>query len=384
MAVQSENLITRKTSLSANIVQFCRYLRAKGLPNGPAEEADALRAMTIIPPEDPDLLRESLRSILCRSRPNQVKFDELYDEYWRNLERAVDAKVKDGKDDSPKEKPKQKAPSVQALQNWLYGNKETEEKSLATYNATGTLIHKDFSAFGTEELSEVMKLIQQFARMLATQYQRRYREAKRGQRLDLRRTLRLNLRRGGEILKLAYRKRRVKKMKMVVLCDVSKSMDLYSRFLIQFLYAFQNVYRRIETFAFGTRLQRITEALREREFDSALEKLSENVNDWSGGTRIGFCLKTFVRTFGERLVDKNTIVLILSDGWDTGDLAFLEEAMIYLHKKAHKVVWLNPLAGNPNFEPTVKGMETAMPYIDLFASAHNLDSLRKAIKAMSR
>ncbi|MEM6342348.1 MAG: VWA domain-containing protein [Bacteroidota bacterium] len=384
MAVQSQNLITRKTSLSANIVQFCRFLREKGLPNGPAEEADALRAMAILPPEDPELLRDCLRAILTRSRRNQVKFDELYDEYWRNLDRAVDSKVKDGKEEKPQAKPKQKAPSIQALKSWLHGNKEEEEQTLATYSATGSLIHKDFSAFGTEELSEVMKLIQQFARMLATQYQRRYRAAKKGQKLDLRRTLRLNLRRGGEILELAFRKRRVRKMKMVVLCDVSKSMDLYSRFLMQFLYAFQNVYRRIETFVFGTRLQRITESLREREFSGALEKLSDQVNDWSGGTRIGFCLKYFVDTFGERLVDQNTIVLILSDGWDTGELAFLEEAMIYLHKKAHKVVWLNPLAGNPNFEPSVKGMATALPYIDLFASAHNLDSLRKAIKAMSR
>ncbi|MEL6846292.1 MAG: VWA domain-containing protein, partial [Bacteroidota bacterium] len=303
---------------------------------------------------------------------------------WRNLERAVDAKVKDGPEEAAKAKPKQKAPSVQALKNWLHGNKEEEEQSLATYSATGTLIQKDFSAFAGEELGELMKLIRQFARMLATQYQRRYREAKKGQQLDLRRTLRNNLRRGGEILDLSYRRRKVKKMKLVVLCDVSKSMDLYSRFLLQFLYAFQNVYRRIETFVFGTRLQRITEELRERDFELSLEQLSEKVNDWSGGTRIGFCLREFVATFGERQIDQNTIVLIVSDGWDTGDIAFLEEAMAYLNKQARKVVWLNPLAGNPNFEPSVKGMAAAMPYIDLFASAHNLDSLRKAIRAMGR
>lgn len=383
--MDSPPYITRQTSLSANIVQFCRFLRTKGIPNGPREEADALRAMESLTLTDPDLMRLSLRAILTRKRADQIRFDELYQQYWRELERAVDAKTKD----QPKEKNKPtnegqpKKEQLQALKSWLNLEQEqNEEEELSTYSAAENWVMKDFSGFQGEDLQEVMQLIHLFARTLATQYQRRYQKAKRSSKMDLRRTMRQNLRRGGEIVELAYQKRRIRRLKMVVLCDVSKSMDLYSRFLVQFIYAFQNVYRRIETFVFGTQLHRISEQLREREFASALENLSDKVHDWSGGTRIGYSLQAFCEQYGERMLDDDTLVLILSDGWDTGEPAVLENAMRFIHRKAHKVIWLNPLAGNPDFEPTVLGLEVAMPYIDLFASAHNLDSLRRAIRQL--
>jgi uncharacterized protein with von Willebrand factor type A (vWA) domain len=346
--MSANGLISRQTELSANVVQFCRFLREKGIPNGPREEADALRAMHLLLPYDSDTLRLTLRAILTRNRNHQLKFDDLFQQYWRELERAVDAKTEDRLEKKPQSKPqKTQQTGFQTLKSWLEGNKQEEEESLAAFSATQSLVFKDFSGFEGEEIKQMSRLIHLFARSLATQYQRRYQKARQAYKLDLRRTLRQNLRRGGEMLELAFRKRRVKRLKMVVICDVSKSMDLYSRFLVQFIFAFQNVYQRIETFVFGTRLHRITHELKEKEFSVALDKLSHKVNDWSGGTRIGESLQQFCDQYGARLLDDDTLVLILSDGWDTGDTDMLQTAMAYLQRRSHRLIWLNPLAGNP-------------------------------------
>ena len=183
---------------------------------------------------------------------------------------------------------------------------------------------------------------------------------------------------------MAHYRRKRKRLKLVLLCDVSKSMDLYSRFLIQFIYAFQSVYRRIETFVFSTALHRITEILRSEELYSALDQLSGTVPEWSGGTKIGSSLEQFVSQHGLKLVDSQTVVLIISDGWDTGDVDLLENSMRFLNKQARNVIWLNPLKGSSGYEPTTRGMLAALPFIDIFASAHNLNSLRKLVSHLSR
>jgi uncharacterized protein len=163
----------------------------------------------------------------------------------------------------------------------------------------------------------------------------------------------------------------------VLLCDVSKSMDLYSAFLIQFIYAFQTVYRNIETFVFSNSIQRITNELKNKTFEEAMRELSQQIIGWSGGTQIGLSFQDFADNYSTQMLDKQTIVLILSDGWDTGEVTILKDSMQIIKQKSRKVIWLNPLAGNPNFTPTVQGMSVAMPFIDIFASVHNVDSLRK-------
>ena len=266
------------------------------------------------------------------------------------------------------------------------GGAETaeEEKEVAGYSPFETESERDFSTFQAEELSEVMQLINEIGKALATRLSRRTMNSKHRGRIDFRRTMRLSLRRGGEILDLAHYRRRRKRLKLVLLCDVSKSMDLYSSFLIQFIYAFQSVYRRIETFVFSTALHRITEILRSEELYSALDQLSGTVPEWSGGTKIGSSLEQFVSQHGLKLVDSQTVVLIISDGWDTGDVDLLENSMRFLNKQARNVIWLNPLKGSSGYEPTTRGMLAALPFIDIFASAHNLNSLRKLVSHLSR
>jgi len=161
-------------------------------------------------------------------------------------------------------------------------------------------------------------------------------------------------------------------------------MDLYSQFLIQFIYAFQFVYRRIETFVFSTSLHRITETLRNEELYNALRQLAKKVPDWSGGTKIGYSLEQFVENFGIKLVDSQTVCLIISDGWDTGDVVSLERSMRFLKKRSRNIIWLNPLKGSPEYEPSTRGMQTALPYIDIFSSAHNLNSLRNLASQLTK
>ncbi len=380
-------LIQRHTALSANILAFCRYLRSKGMPIGPAGVADALEALTHIPSKDPEEMQEGLKAVLTRSRPQQQLFDDLYKEYWENLDKAVDSKFKDGEAEGGKEQQKQaskrKDPALQSLKNWLYGNQAQEEATeLAAYSATQVITEKDFSTFPDDELQEVMELITVIARSLATRFNRCYQRQARTGLFDLRKSIRLNLRSGGEMMELAFRQQRIRKLKMVMICDVSKSMDLYSQFLVNFVYAFQTVYKKIETFVFSTSIHRITEQLHQKSFQLALQLLSDTIPDWSGGTRIGESLASFTKDYGNKLLDKHTVVLIMSDGWDTGDIDLLEDSMKYIQRKVAQVVWLNPLAGSPTYEPHVKGMQAAMPYIDVFAAAHNVDSLRNLVKRL--
>ncbi len=214
---------------------------------------------------------------------------------------------------------------------------------------------------------------------------RRREKTVQARQFDLRNTLRRNLRRGGELIDLAYKRPRRNRMRLVVLADVSKSMDLYSAFLIQFLYAFQNVFRRIETFVFSTELHRITAELKQQNFQEALKKLAERETGWSGGTRIGSSLHTFVTDYG-KLLNRETIVVILSDGWDTDDTratvlnrgtgSTLADAMQRIQQKSRKVIWLNPLAGRVGYEPRTAAMQAALPHVDVFAPAHSVESLR--------
>ncbi|OJJ16103.1 hypothetical protein BKI52_35645 [marine bacterium AO1-C] len=376
----------RQTAMSAQVVLFCRYLRQAGFPLGPTEEMDALNALCTLPLQNQDNFRLVLRSMLPKSRPQQKKFDQLYQKYWDEITKAVDAKIKQEEEEvlepRQEQQPKPQQPSLQALKDWLYNKQgeDGEEEELASFSTQEVISIKDFSAFGDEDLEEVTQLIAQIGRSLATRHNRRYKRAKRSPKLDLRRTVRLNMRRGGEMLHLAFQKKPIRKTKLLMFCDVSKSMDLYSRFLVQFMYAFQNVYQQIETFVFSTQLHRVTEQLKEEHFEETLRKLSEEVHDWSGGTCIGESLQQFVTEFAHKYLDGRTIVLIMSDGWDTGNIEALKESMQFLHQKATKVIWLNPLAGNPNFEPSVEGMQAALPYIDIFASAHSVDSLREVVK----
>ncbi len=374
--------------ISANLTGFCRLLRQEGVGVGPGEQIDALRALTAIDIGAPVLFRAALRAALAKSPDEQEVFDQLFARYWLVWERAgeLNRQMRE-KEIEPAATATQSEPGWPAsitISDWLRGGELVEgEEEAAGYSPFEVTTHRDFRDFTAAELPEIIALINELSRTLATRFSRRYQQSHGRGRLDLRRTLRLSLRRGGDMIDLAYRSRRRQKIKLVLLCDVSKSMDLYSRFLIQFVFGFQNTYRRIETFAFSTSLHHLTSLLRENNIGDVLSCLSASVPNWSGGTQIGHCLQDFVASHGQ-LVDRNTVVLVISDGWDTGDIEVLEGAMDQIQRRCRCLIWLNPLMGHPDYAPTCRGMQAALPYIDLLAAAHNVDSLRRLVRQLGK
>jgi len=369
-----------KGKLSSNLVSFCRYLRMKGLFVGMTEQLDAMRALEKLDLQDREAFRIVLRITLAKSNQEQDLFDRYFRPFWyvwertETLEMDTDSKKEEKKASLLDEKTN--GNSIVSINDWMNKDQSKEEKETAGYSPFETKSERNFASFKAEELSEIMSLINEIGKKLATRLSLRKINSKKRVSIDLRKTIRKSIRRGGEILDLVYRNKRRKRLKLVLICDVSKSMDLYSRFLIQFIYAFQSVFRRIETFVFSTSLYRITEILKNEKIFNALEQLPGIVPDWSGGTKIGYSLEQFVQNFGKKLVDSETVCLIISDGWDTGDVELLERSMSYLKKRSRNIIWLNPLKGNPGYEPSTRGMQVALPYIDIFSSAHNLNSLR--------
>ena len=367
-------MITRQTSLSKNIVQFCRFLRLKGFALSVEEETTALNALQLIDYSSKDIFRQALKAVCCRSKNQLHEFDALFNEYWKEIDKAIDSKIKT--ETKPVLKTVMQDASFKALKSWMNGNRNDEIEETASYSMSENLLQKDFSSVPADELDELMRSIKFLSKRLAAHINRRNEKSDKINLPDLRRTLRKNMRRGGELLEIAFRKPKRNRTKLVVLCDVSKSMDLYSVFLLQFMYAFQQVYKRIETYAFSTSLQHVTPLLKQNDFKEAMRLVSAENSHWSGGTRIGESLQRFVKDYSKTVLNKRTIVIILSDGWDTGNIDLLEKSMETIHAKSKKVIWLNPLAGYSSYRPDVAGMQAALPYIDIFAPAHNADSLR--------
>ena len=245
-------------------------------------------------------------------------------------------------------------------------------------NAIITIDKADFSAFTDDDLAEAEKLIKLIARRLAQKPSRRFEPTRRGGVLDLRRTLQKNFRNGEEILFLHHKKAKPTRVKLFLICDVSKSMEIYSRFFVQFMYAFKKVYHRIETYIFSTSLQRISDELNESDFQTALRKVSDIVPHWAGGTDIGQSLQSFAENDCQQL-DRKSIVLIISDGLDMGEPEIVEESLKAIKKRANKIVWLNPLAGHAGYKPEARTMKAALPLLDVFSSGHNFETLKEVI-----
>ena len=371
-------------SLGAAVTRFAALLRAQSLPVTLIQVLDGVRALEHLDITDRGELYLGLRAVFVSRPEEQPIFDRAFDTFWR-----ADAPGESGipglpMPGAPPESEAQDAVpgatqkrETLALETWGddddAGDEEGEPLGVPAVSDRESLVGQDFATFSPDQLDEVLRLTVLIARRLARRISRRRRPVRRRGRVDLRRTLRANLTRA-DLIDLRYRARKPKKTKLVLLCDVSGSMDLYSRFLVQFLFAIQSVFRRVETFAFSTRLTRITDHLRARSYRQVLRRLTE-VRDWSGGTRIGESLAEFNREWG-RIVDRRTIVIILSDGWDTGDPDVLGAEMLRIKRRAGRVIWLNPLLGNPSYEPLTRGMAAALPLVDHFAPAHNLASLR--------
>jgi hypothetical protein len=242
---------------------------------------------------------------------------------------------------------------------------------------------KSFEDLSEAERHQADVAIRQLAVMLPMRRARRYRSAPRGRRFDLRRTVRASLRTQGEPFRRAWRSRRSRRRPLVLLLDVSGSMSPYSRALLQFGYAAVRAGQRVEVFAFGTRLTRLTRALRRSEPDVALRQVAASVLDWEGGTRIGASLKELLDRYGQHAWMRGAVVVLCSDGLERGDPVLLAAQMARLARLAHRLVWVNPLKGSPRYQPLARGMAAALPHVDSFLPGHNLQSLESLCEVLS-
>jgi uncharacterized protein with von Willebrand factor type A (vWA) domain len=367
-----------------NMMAFGRVLKQLGIKIGLSQVIDAARATELVDLSARRDFRALLRANLVSQKEDFPAFDMAFDCFWR--EQTYERVPMETMDieGTPTESNGQEGGDeeggieeviAESLAKESLPLEDLDEFAVPTFSPQEQLNRKDFSEMGVEESRAIARAILLIATKIATQMSRRKKLGRRGIAVDPRWTMRKNMKYGGEIIDLVQRKKRIKKTKVVLLCDVSGSMDCYSRFLIQFMYGLQNELWGVETFVFSTSLSRITHLIRTKDIANALEKISGSILGWSGGTNIGRSLHTFNRNFAPSMVTHRTVVVIISDGWDRGDVSLLERQMQDLKRRCKKLIWLNPLLASENYEPLCKGMQAALPYIDLFLSVHNLNSL---------
>ncbi len=370
----------RAGTLAANLIGFARLLRASEFDVTAGRIIDAARALTAIDVARVDDVRLALRANFVSDHATLATFDQLFDLYWRT--RGAPG-VATGVTDKPPSRAGRDRPGglrTGAPPRPAYAPEGDNPE--ATAGSADLLTSKDFAGYTEDDIARARRLIRRMAPKLATARSRRTRPARHGGVIDLRRSLRRSVRHGGEIAELLHQRRKKRRTRLVVLCDVSGSMDIYSRYMIQFLYAVQNELRGVSTFAFSTRLNEITHLLKTRDYDEALARLSADVDAWSGGTSIGGSLAAFDRGYARQRVDSRTVVVIISDGWERGDVEQLRRTMAGLRRRVYRILWLNPLLGGRDYRPVARGMAAALPFVDHFLPAHNLDSLTRVARTL--
>ncbi len=354
-----------------HVVTFGRVLREVGLEVGPGRVADALRGLDTV-----DLTRQedvyfTLRQTLVARQDELDLFDRAFRAWFLRAPVLPPVRTTD--------RPAEQQKIGESLSDASSGEQDEEMGDPLELGASGheLLRDKDFAEMTPDEYRRVRRLIAAIGESRPLRASRRRRSDPRGDRLDMRRLIRASLRTGGDPVDRPYRARKEVPRKLVVLCDVSGSMDAYARALVLFLHAAVGSGPGVEAFAFGTRLSRLTTELGTRDPEAALEKCTEAVTDWGSGTRIGASLKEFNDLYGKRALSRGAVVVIVSDGWERQDPELVGREMARLARAAYAVVWVNPLKGNPDYQPLAGGMRAALPYIDRFLTGHNLRSLEE-------
>ncbi|HXW66002.1 MAG TPA: VWA domain-containing protein [Burkholderiaceae bacterium] len=373
------------TVLPGRIVEFVRLMRANHYRVGIQEAVDALRVAQCIDILDERQLRCALRSLLCSNPADWKGFDALFDRYWQHQRAgAIELTI------SGRLERLEPGAMVGPLVKPLSAAGSRPEELWRDALRVGASAHEAMtrSDFRLAQLHENTWPLEQWidglARRMRKRLLRRHHIRSLGHRIHVRRTVRRSLTYGGLPLDLMYRERRRELPRLVLIIDVSRSMNAYSYFFLRFARGIIDAFQNTDAFAFHTRLVHIVDTLREPDRHRLKEKLAWIAAGWGGGTRIGESLQAFNREYARRLVDSRTFVFILSDGYDTGAPELLGEELRRLHQRAKRIVWLNPLLGRADYAPIASGMQAALPYLDLLAPAHNLESLMKIEEMLLR
>ena len=362
-----------KSRLLDNLLIFGRLLRRAGFHVHSGRLAELVEALGYVNLGARDDVYHACRALLVHRHDQIAIFDAAFAIFWREHH---DGKSKEG---SHAAEPRA---SVVQIEDVLAPDaldapdvaESTPERGLKVWSDAGGLAGKDFAAFTTDELAEARAAL---SRLVWQPGQRRIRRwiRGRGARVDLRRAIAQSVRSGGDVVTLPRRTRRVRPRPLVLLCDVSGSMERYSRMLLHFAHAVTQRHKRVETFLFSTRLTRVTRELRAAGPDAALAAVSGSVTDWSGGTRIGAVMKEFHQQWSRRVLHGGPVALLISDGWDRGDPVELGHQIARLQRSCHRLIWLNPLIGTADYAPLTRGLQAALPFVDDFLPVRTLTNL---------
>jgi uncharacterized protein with von Willebrand factor type A (vWA) domain len=374
-------------------MHFARLLRAAGLRIGPDRVVDCVKALEMAGASEFPLRREdwywTMSAVLLSRNEQRPIFDQAFRIFWRDpklAERMMQLMLPQAYGRAPKPEEQQSQRLTDALFSQKQQEAKTEKVELEarlTFSSREVLQRMDFDTMSAAELAEAKKLIAGLRLPLPVIKTRRFHVERNGRRIDLRKTLRESLREGGDVIPLVRAAPRELHPPLVVLCDISGSMNPYSRMFLHFLHAITNDRDRVSVFVFGTRLTNITRQLRHRDVDVAMARVAEAIRDWSGGTRIGASLREFNWRWSRRVLGQNACVLLVSDGLDREAGEGLGDEMERLAKSCRYLVWLNPLLRYDKFEARPAGVRAMLPHVDLFLPVHNLDSLLDLAKALS-
>jgi hypothetical protein len=383
---EGDEMIYRDSDLLKNILLFSQLLRKKKVGVTIDNILDALRGIPFIDIQEKKDFYYLLKSNFISNKDEMEYFDELFEQFWSFKDRpqthvektnGKEVETINGKETVVSNKYEKDRFQIEDWTDEIEENELKEQKNWLAYSPEEILRRKNFDFLKREELEKIKEWIFALTQKVAVNLTRRWKQGKRGDHIDFRRSVRHSVKYGGELIELKMKRPKPKPFRIVLLCDVSGSMDIYSQFFILFMYNLQNHYPHCETFAFSTRLSHITALLKRRDFEESLRLLSKSVLGWSGGTNIGVALHQLSSRYSRLLHPKRTLFFIFSDGWDLGDTELLDSEMKNLKKQVRKMIWLNPLLASPGYKPLCKGMSTALPYLDHFFPCHNFSNLRK-------
>lgn len=367
-----------------NILLFGRLLHGLGLDVNPSRMITLVKALEHIEIGQKNDFYHAARCLLVHDYEDIALFDQAFDLFWRQPEErrlTLTLAKKQRQTYSPPQPGKtQPALRVKAGRSPVIDSESGDDLSpqlvtTRTYSTQEILRQKDFAELDADELEAIKKLMARLVWQLGLRRTRRYRPG-RGLTIDMRRSLRRNLGYGGELLEWSFRKPRFKPRPLVIIADISGSMERYTRLLLHFVYSLtKGLEHSVEAFVFSTRLTRISRQLQHKDVDRSMVEITRSVPDWSGGTRIGGTLKRFNYDWARRILSRGAVVLLISDGWDRGDPQLLAKEMARLQRSCYRLIWLNPLLGTPDYEPLTRGMMAALPFIDDFLPVNNLASL---------
>ena len=373
--------------LGSNIMYFGRALRATGIPVGAGQIVDAVTAVSLVGLNSRNEFYWTLHAIFIKKNEHRELFNQAFHIFWRNpnlLEKMMNLSLPQELTDRDNNKNAEE--SFRRVAEAFAGSGQSEQtdeeerdktEATLTWSPGESLSEKDFEKMSTEEVKEAITVIKTLRLPNMEVPTRRFSNRQTGKTMDMRRTIRQSLKFSGGFIPIIYKTRKTRRPPLVVICDISGSMERYSRMLLHFMHAVTNDRDRVFTFLFGTRLTNVTRSLKNKDVDVALKHVGKEVLDWSGGTRIGLCLAEFNKYWSRRVLSQGGITILISDGLDRDEASGLDIEMARLHRTSRKLIWLNPLLRYKGFEPKSLGIKTMLPHVDEFKTIHNLSSVRE-------